>query len=228
MAKDQKRRQAKIMKKKRKDKTRAQKQRKTRFVASAVSIIRKARDFPLRNCWITSEWDTSGNGIASVVVTREQPNGLITWGAYLVDLFCLGVKDATANANFLESEIRDLLLSGMMVGGEAEEIAPELAHQIIYQAIDYAAQFGFKPHRDFKLARYVLEPRGAFEETHPITFGRNGKPLFIPGPHDNVEAILARLNENPGPGNYDYLINISPFDEWDDLADFDEDEYDDA
>jgi hypothetical protein len=87
-----------------------------------------------------------------------------------------------------------------------EPCLPELAHQMIYQAIDYAAQFGFKPQKDYKWSRLILEKRGILPETSPITFGRAGKPFYVSGPYDNAEAIIARLEKTAGPGNYDYLI----------------------
>jgi len=33
----------------------------------------------------------------------------------------------------------------------------------------------------------------------------NGKPCFIAGPHDDVDAIMAHLTEKIGPNNFDFI-----------------------
>ncbi len=66
------------------------------------------------------------------------------------------------------------------------------------QPIEYAAQFGFQPHRDFKLAQNVLDPPDAHPRTGKVEFGKDGKPFYIAGPHDNVNAILRQLARTAG------------------------------
>ncbi|MBN2306177.1 MAG: hypothetical protein JXQ72_16965 [Anaerolineae bacterium] len=201
--------QKKIMKKRRKDKARVKQQQKARVGTSPRTIIRKSRDYPFGDCWISPGWDGSGPGLVTVLVTRKQPNGLIAWASYLLDIFCLGLKSTIVNANFTMTDIRQDVLPQIFSTGSPEECPPELAHQIIYQSIDYAAQFDLEPlDKDFRLSQYVLAPRGTLEEPYHLTFGKDGKPFFISGPYDNVQAILAKLNRNPGPGNYEYMAML--------------------
>ena len=78
-------------------------------------------------------------------------------------------------------------------------------------SIDYAAQFGFEPHKDFELTQNMLAPRGEFMAKYELKFGqKNGKPLFILGPHDNATEILKQLEKTAGPGNYDYMVMTPP------------------
>jgi len=44
-----------------------------------------------------------------------------------------------------------------------------------------------------------------------LTFGKNGKPFFIAGPHDNAARILKQLEKTAGPGNYDYLVPLDAY-----------------
>jgi len=46
--------------------------------------------------------------------------------------------------------------------------------------------------------------------TGRIEFGKEGKPLFINGPHDNVQAILRQLMRTAGEGNFDYIAHLGP------------------
>ena len=41
-----------------------------------------------------------------------------------------------------------------------------------------------------------------------ITFGRDGKPFFIQGPHDNSAHIVSRLRRSAGPEDFEYLIAV--------------------
>jgi hypothetical protein len=77
---------------------------------------------------------------------------------------------------------------------------------MIYESIDYAAQFGFEPQSDWAQSQYVLETRGELEEPYELTFGKNGKPFFISGPYDDVKKITSQLEKTAGPGNFDVLI----------------------
>jgi hypothetical protein len=232
--KSQKRQQDKALKKRRKAKARAQQQQKAKLAAQPQNYVRRAREFPIQMCWITPGWDNKSDpgagGLVTVVITREQPDGSIVFGSYLLDVFCLGLKDTMFHINVPPAAIEEEVLPHLYRDGEPEKCTPELAHQIVYQAIDYAGQFGFKPQRDFKYTRYVLDPRGTYEETHELTFGKDGQPLFIAGPYDNVDRIIAQLNKTAGMGNFAISLPMMdlPFggdDDWGE-GDIDEDEVD--
>lgn len=112
----------------------------------------------------------------------------------------------------------DAMPTMFRAAGKPTKISPDLAHEIIYGSIEYAKQFGFRPHRDFAQSQSILDPPDAHPRTGQVEFGKDGKPFFISGPHDNVEAIMRQLERTAGVGNYDFLAQIggpSP-DEWED------------
>ena len=88
------------------------------------------------------------------------------------------------------------------------ECSVDLGHQIIYGAIDYASELGFRPQKDFKLSRYVLEGRDKFGEITEVEFGKDGKPFYIAGPDDDVQAIMKKLEAKLGPDNFNYFFPI--------------------
>jgi hypothetical protein len=145
------------------------------------------------------------------VLARQQPGGDICFGVYLVDKLCLGLKNTFANANFSRSRYQDEILGRISSRSKLEDCPLELAHQMIYQSIDYAAQFGFEPNKDFALSQFLLLPRGELEEPYHLTFGRNGKPVYISGPNDNPQRIVRQLEKTAGPGNYDYIAMLGGF-----------------
>jgi hypothetical protein len=100
-----------------------------------------------------------------------------------------------------------------LCSGEPEECPVELAHEIVYGGIEFAARYGFEPHRDFtaELADQVLDPPETHPRKHKVKFGKKGKPLFVPGPYDDemrIRSILDTLERTAGKGKYDYIIGI--------------------
>lgn len=179
-------------------------------------VLREARGYPFQGCWTFRDWQKTG--MAPVVIARRQPNGALAFGVYLVDYYLLGVKDTWVNVNVPRRQFYDEILPDVL-NQDPFKISPALAHEMIYGSIDYAQQFGFPPHRDFRDARYLLD----LAETHPrsgqVTFGYDGKPFYVQGPHDKPQAILRRLNRTVGEGNYHFLLAISANGELADVPD---------
>src|SRR4030042_1361525 len=59
--------------------------------------IMHARIYPFHEVFINEDWRESR--LADIHVMRLQPNGQVAYGVFLVDLGCLGLKDAYAIAN---------------------------------------------------------------------------------------------------------------------------------
>jgi hypothetical protein len=174
--------------------------------ASMESILRDARTFPIIECWISDDWE-KGSGLVQIILTREQPNEKICCGVYLVDKYCLGLKNTFAKVN-LSAERYKAVYDKIASRQALTQCPIDLAHQMIYASIDYAARFGFEPQSDWAQSQYMLEPRGQLKERYKLTFGKNGKPLFIPGPYDDTKKILKQLDQTVGPGKYDYILML--------------------
>ena len=134
----------------------------------------------------------------------------MTLASYLVDVFCLGLKDTMCNVDMSPSLLRRRLKAILYGDDPATSCSPHLANQIIYGAIEYAAELGFRPNKDFRDSRYVLEERDSTQEVYDVSFGKDGKPLFIAGPYDDADRIIAILRRKLGPDGFDFLIQIPP------------------
>lgn len=214
MPRDERKYQKALMKKRSKQKATSQQktQQPTMTAFSEQSILRRAREYPILECRISSDWQKEQPGLVQILVARQQPDGDICFGFYLVDKLCLGLKNTLAHAGFSPARYRSEFRDKVFRGTKAKDCPVELAHQMIYASIEYAAQFGFEPERDFALSQYMLEPRGELQETYKITFGRNGKPFFIAGPDDNVARIMRQLEKTAGAGNFDFLAPMGDMD----------------
>jgi len=109
-------------------------------------IRQRARTLPVSECKVNENWKESG--LAYVVVARKHTNNNTTLGMFLVDLRCLGVKDASYRFNITEYEYLEFL---DLLGGKMSMILIPyaLAHNIVLAGIEFAEEFGFKPHKDY-------------------------------------------------------------------------------
>jgi len=203
----EKKRQRKALKKRT---ARRQARRRARAARSGITAprqIRQARNYPIEGCWTSSDWEEGG--LAIVVIARRQPDGNLVFGTYLVDYYCLGLKNTDCDADVPPGRFhRDFLPQVFSATGPPVDISAALAHEIIYGGIEYAAQFGFRPHADFKRSRYVLDPPDLHPRTGEVEFGRDGQPFFVAGPYDNTDAILRQLTRTAGEDNFHYMAQI--------------------
>ncbi len=116
-----------------------------------------------------------------VIVARIHQSGNITFGTYLIDLYALGVKDTSWYFNVDWSVIESILFQGNFI-----EIAYDLAHNIIFGALEFAADHGYKPHRDYeKYSKFILEIDDEKIPLIDVAFGKNGKMFLVKGPFDH-------------------------------------------
>ena len=74
------------------------------------------------------------------------------------------------------------VLNDILSRGDFEELEYNLAHNIIFGALEFASENNFKPHRDFeKFTKYILEIDDNRMPFIDIEFGKDGKPLIITG-----------------------------------------------
>jgi hypothetical protein len=67
---------------------------------------------------------------------------------------------------------------------------------VIFHALDYAASLGFAPHRDFVVALVGTRP----ETLVDTPLARPERPIFVPGPDDDVARIVRVLTAKVGTG----------------------------
>ncbi len=208
MAIDQKRRQRKLMKKRLKDQARKKRQAAS-VPYTLLSVKRKiltSRELPICECLINPSWKEEG--FATILLSRRQYDGTILYGMYLVDILCLGLKNTFCDADTALSIYETKIRSSINPKEEPVECSIPLAHHIIYGAIEFAAQFAFKPHEDFELSQYVLEDINSIEPGEEIEFGKDGKPFYVAGPYDDVEYITRQLQSKAGEGNFDFILGL--------------------
>lgn len=179
---------------------------KTAQLLSPENYIRKkARNLPIYECLVNKDWKESG--FANLIVARSHTTGNITACMYLVDLYCLGVKETHYVFNMPKAEYKERLVENS--DDFYMPVSYELAHNIIFAAIEFAENFDFKPDKSFSsTTKFLLEEDTDEVELIEIECGKNGKPFFISSPDDDkakIKRIVAQLEKTAGPGNYLFI-----------------------
>ncbi|MDE5877889.1 MAG: hypothetical protein K2H47_10405, partial [Muribaculaceae bacterium] len=166
-------------------------------------IRERVRKLPIGKCYITPDWEQTG--IAQVIITRIRANGNYVVGIFLVDTFCIGIKDTIYYTDFSEDELKELI-NHYKSGPGLEEISYNEAHNIIYGAIEFAEEGGIRPMKNFAVTQYILE-----EDTEDIPlieydFGKNGKHFLVIGSDRREMHYLNTLKKTLGD-DFEYIMN---------------------
>lgn len=176
--------------------------------ASIAERLAAAADWPILNSWATL--DLWKQGIGSVCLSRQHPGGSVAFAVFLVDRYCLGVKDAMyeilSRAGYDSQIVRKT-----QTRFATKEISPAFARKIVEGAVAYAESLGLHPHPDYFKAQPIFGAIDASETSEELEFGKNGKPLFIAGPYDTpqrCQQIQNTLDRNLGPDGYHFIMPI--------------------
>jgi len=190
--------------------------------AVAEEIEASAPESGVSDCWISPGWATgltiSGRGewpgvrdtaedgaagLVSVVVAREARGGRASVCGYLVDVYCLGVKNALGPKVMDSRAVSDFLRTFYRAYDEPLAAPLDLVQHLVFGAVEYARGLGFEPHRDFAGAAGHL---GSWTGPSAITFGHRGQPLFMQGPNDNAAHVMRTLQRTVGEGNFQFVM----------------------
>jgi hypothetical protein len=193
-------------------------------VVAAIAAQRTPSD-EVVGCWVSPGWSrelvvapdrawpdgdygrNDATGIAGVLIARRHRHDKVSVCGYLVDVHCLGVKNAIGPRAMDMWELARF--TGRFFGAFDGDPVPaplELAQHLVLGAVEYAQGLGFEPHQDFGTAAGHL---GKWTGPSAITFGRDGKPFYMQGPYDDPYAVIQTLNRTVGRDNYHYVMAVA-------------------
>ena len=210
MAIDQKRRQKQLARKAAKRKRILAEKRASQRkmdISSLKGLIRLASNSSIHECLVPKGiFDV---GIGDIVISRKMPDGEIAVSLFLVDTYCLGVKDCffttVSNSGY------DNRMTHLRQNEDLERVEPEYALKLIEGAVAYAMGIGFNPHKEYPLVKGIfgsIDPSGCSCE---FEFGKDGKPFYVSGPNAtqaDSDRIISILNERLGPEGFHYMIGM--------------------
>ena len=181
----------------------AAKQQTERAAASLPARIAAASAAPLDRCLRTA--DAQAAGIGHVILAKRLPSGALGCGFFLVDLLCLGVKDAyyrEVAPSDLDERVAELAADGPAMAA----IDPASAKKLILGAVAFAADSGMDPAPDYRRVIRLFDGVDASAATEHFTFGRDGKAVYMPGPNDGtarMREIERKLTRARGADGWD-------------------------
>ena len=163
----------------------------------------------LRACWVSAGWSAGllvderfrwpdhpdavadTPGLAAVLVARSAGRDTVSACGYLVDLYCLGVKDVIG-PRILNDQQHAQFTRTFFAGYRQPPVAApiELAQQLVLGAARYARSLGFEPAAGFDAVRGHL---GEWSGVRAVAFGRQGRPEYIQGPYDDAGQVRGTL-----------------------------------
>ena len=178
---------------------------KRRAEASETSLparVLRAARAPIQQCLLHEELFEVG--IGTLILARGATPHDVALSSFLIDVFCLGIKDVTFQS--VEGDILDMYLDRMDTASPLVPVDPSYARKLLRDLAAWSQSIGFAPHRDFA----VVEP--LFGDVDPnasdavFRFGRDGKPVYIPGPSESLPQVQRRiehLRKTLGVGGFD-------------------------
>lgn len=173
----------------------AKKNNKQQFLSPERYLREKARTLEIGKCYISSDIREAGEGM--IIVQRLHTGGKITFGAFLVDIFCLGIVDAFVQVR-VEKDDFDYNFGDRIESGIMKEVTYTEAHNWIYGAIEFAAEAGVDTPRQFELASYVLEEDDEHVPLMELPMGKDGKHFLVADSPEMAGRLLPYLEENLG------------------------------
>ncbi len=204
-------RQRQLQKERKEKKRKEKKQQLARLESTGIAERLKAvAHCQVLHCWLSVSIEDEGIGY--VLLSRQLPDGRVAVGVFLIDRYCLGLKDGFGKI-VGRAAYTDKFERGFRGKYYVREVSPAEACKLVHGAIQYAGQFGFSPHPDAVQALPIFGSINPDESAETFEFGQNGKPYFISGPYDSPQRcnrILATLRNKCGPDGFHYLVNVGP------------------
>lgn len=168
---------------------------KTQKEGGVIPAISECSKFPLYECKVLDNWEETG--ISPVYVSRQLTTDSYVFICYLVDFWCLGVKDTILKFGVSKGELYNIYNTSQGL----VTISYQDARSLILGAIDFAKAIDIAPHASWNgIPSSFIEADLAYEKK--FVFGQEGVPFYVSGPNDyehyNVQEIINKVSQAKG------------------------------
>jgi len=180
-------------------------QTEPRIPGSTASQIAQALHSPIHECLVPA--NLFERGIGSLVFSRSLPGGRMAFAMFLLDVFCLGVKDtffAVVGRDEYDRRLRSCREAESLQG-----IDPAGFRKLVEGGVVYARELGFNPCPDYVVVHKIFSDVEAADCPSHFQYGHAGKPFYISGPYETptrVQTILDQLQRRLGSANFKYIV----------------------
>jgi hypothetical protein len=166
-----------------------QKRRADVLETSLPARVLRAAHAPIQHCFLTEAVFDLGMG--ALVLARGATPHHLALSSFMVDVFCLGIKDVMFES--VESEVFEMFMEATDAGSPLVPVDPSDARKLLRDLAAWSQSIGFAPHRDFAAVERIFGDVSVDASDAVFRFGRDGKPVYIPGPYDTAPLIRRRI-----------------------------------
>jgi hypothetical protein len=167
----------------------AQKRREEALEAGLPARVLRAAQAPIQHCFVTES--VFDGGIGTLVLARGATQHYLSASSFLIDVFCLGIKDVMFKS--FESEGFEAHMDVMEAASPMIAVEPAYARKLLRDLAAWSKSIGFAPHRDFAAVEPLFGDVNADACDAVFQFGQDGKPVYIPGPSDSAALTRQRM-----------------------------------
>jgi hypothetical protein len=153
--------------------------------------VSRALAVPIQHCLLQDS--VFEGGLGTLVVARGVTTHQFALASFLLDSYCLGIKDVMFQS--VEAEEFALCLDTLAISSPLTPVDPAYARKLLRDLAAWAKAIGFEPHPDFATVEHVVGDVNAEDSDVVFHFGRDGKPCYIPGPFDSPSLTRLRLEQ---------------------------------
>jgi len=176
-------RQKKLAKQKKKRKEKKAVIASQKFLSSSLKSAEQATKYPIYECYAPE--NISKIGMGTVLISRKISATTFAIGVFLIDSYYFGVKNAFSRI-IDNQEYYERVLS-LKNNEKLIKVDPSHARKLVEDSIDYAKNLGLNPHPDYAEAKYIFGNIDTRNCTTIFEFGKDGKPLLIHNPSDDLD-----------------------------------------
>ncbi len=144
--------------------------------------------FPVIDCKVIENWQEIG--ITPVYIIREITDNGYVFISYLIDTWCLGLKDVIVKPGINKQTLNSILKSN--TDHNLVSVTYQEARSIILGAIDYAKSIEIHPNGNWnKVASSFIESNQPYNQK--FSFGKDGAPFYVSGPNDHENYDLKEI-----------------------------------
>jgi hypothetical protein len=167
----------------------AQKRRAEVLEASLPARVLRAARAPIQHCFLSESLFEIG--IGTLVLARGVTRNHLEFSSFLLDTFCLGIKDVMFES--VDGEVFEDYMEMTEAESPMVDVDPRYARKLLRDLAAWSRSIGFAPHRDFAAVERMFGDVSADASEENFRFGRDGKPVYIPGPTDTGPLIQRRI-----------------------------------
>jgi hypothetical protein len=187
-----------------------------------AETTRRLASAPLHACLIQD--GTLERGIGSIVLIRKPAAGMLAMAWFLIDSYCLGVKDVLFRQG--DAEEIEMLVDFLSDAAPLLPVDTAYARKLVRQLVSWARGLGFQPQKDYAAAELLFGNVSVEACDAEFAFGLDGKPTYVPGPGETPAKIrrdIATLRRSVGDGGFEFIVGVGD-DEGEDDANYDADD----